>query len=317
MSYYKKFSKEKENQIVEMYLSGLDQVKIAKHFNTYNTSIRRVLQRKDIIILSHSERTRAILPTFFNNYDDPNIQYWLGVLASDGCITNGKLIFESKDREWVESFRDFLNPNINVNITQPKKGHTLYRVSCGVKGLEEELSRYGIVPDKSLKLEWKMPLTKDFVRGVFDGDGCVSISSKIKYPLISICGASKIFIEQIHIYLKENNIHSTINSDSKNRNNTLYTLYIHSLDHKKRLYHLFYDDAKYFLERKKERFSSILDKFYEKKTILPVQLNENGIITNYKSISELGRYLNIDHRKLSYWLQKDIILKRGYNVKYL
>jgi DNA invertase Pin-like site-specific DNA recombinase len=45
-----KFSKEKEQEIVNMYIKGLSQVEIAKYFNTFNTSIRRVLKRNNIKI---------------------------------------------------------------------------------------------------------------------------------------------------------------------------------------------------------------------------------------------------------------------------
>ena len=317
MGYSDKFSGEKENKIVEMYLEGIDQVRIANYFNTFNTSIRRVLLRKNIKILSNSERNRPIIPTFFNNYDDPDIQYWLGVLASDGCITGSKLIFEAKDKEWVESFRDYLNPKINLNVTQPKKGHTLYRVSCSVKGIQEELFKYGIVPNKSLSLEWKMPITNHFVRGVFDGGGCVTLTKKMKYVAIAICSGSKIFLEQVQIFFNENNIHTVISSESKNRNNPLYYISIHNIPDKQKMYHLLYDDAKFFLQRKEKKFATILDQSYLREAKRKVQLNENGKITNYDSISELGRYLNIDHRKVGYWLQKNLALKRGYDIKYL
>jgi len=317
MSYQIGFSEEKEDKIIEMYLSGKDQVVIAKHFNTYNTSIRRVLLRRNIKILSKSERDRLITPTFFNNYSDINIQYWLGVIASDGCITRNRLVFEAKDKEWVENFRDFLNPKINITITQPKRGNTLYRMSCGVKGLKEELFKYGIIPNKSLVLEWKMPITNHFLRGIFDGDGCITLTSKTKYALISICSGSKIFLEQIQIFLEEKDIHSVISTEIKDRKNPLYYLSIHNLKDKQKMYYLLYDNTNFFLKRKEKKFATVLGQSYLKEANRKVQLNENGKITNYSSISALGRYLNIDHRKIGYWLQKNLILKKGYDAKYL
>jgi hypothetical protein len=147
-----KFSKEKEQEIVDMYSKGLNQVEIANHFNTFNTSIRRVLKRNNVKIFSSSERQRKVSPDIFNNYNSKDVQYWLGVIASDGCLTSGKLVVETKDKEWMENYRNFLNPSINVSSTQPPKGNTLYRVQFRCKGLKEELAKYGITENKSLSL---------------------------------------------------------------------------------------------------------------------------------------------------------------------
>lgn len=44
----KKFSIEKERDIIQKYKSGKNTIEIAKIYNTYNTSIRRVLLRNGI-----------------------------------------------------------------------------------------------------------------------------------------------------------------------------------------------------------------------------------------------------------------------------
>jgi intein-encoded DNA endonuclease-like protein len=254
-----KFSKEKEQEIVDMYSKGLNQVEIANYFNTFNTSIRRVLKRNNVEILSSSERQRKVTPYIFNDYNSKDIQYWLGVIASDGCLTSGKLVVETKDKEWMESYRNFLNPSINVSTTQPPKGNTLYRVQVRCKGLKEELAKYGITENKSLSLEWKYPLTWDFVRGVFDGDGCVTYTEKTKFVIISFCGGSKIFLKQLQDFLLLNNIDSKLVQDNRG----LYYLYVHKLDHKKLMYNLMYKDANNFLKRKKDKFSNILNQYYK------------------------------------------------------
>ena len=44
-----RFTKEKEDEIIHLYKSGKTQKEIAMQFNTFNTSIRRVLLRYNII----------------------------------------------------------------------------------------------------------------------------------------------------------------------------------------------------------------------------------------------------------------------------
>jgi intein-encoded DNA endonuclease-like protein len=256
-----KFSKEKEQKIVDMYNTGLNQSEIAKYFNTFNTSIRRVLKRNNIKIITSSELQRKISPDIFNNYENENIQYWLGVIASDGCLTSGKLVIETKDKEWMESYRNFLNPSINISVTQPKKGNTLYRVQVRCKGLKEELAKYGLTENKSLTLNWLYPLTWNFVRGVFDGDGCITYTEKTKFVIISFCGGSDIFLKQLQKFLLLNKIDSKLIKDKRG----LFYLYVHSLEHKKLMYNLMYENANNFLKRKKEKFSNILQQHYKTK----------------------------------------------------
>ena len=50
-----KFSKEKEESIIKDYLNGENTVQIAKKWNTYNTSIRRVLLRNNIKLRTNIE----------------------------------------------------------------------------------------------------------------------------------------------------------------------------------------------------------------------------------------------------------------------
>lgn len=45
----KRFSKEIELDIIDKYKKGKNTVEIAKEYNTYNTSIRRVLLRNRIV----------------------------------------------------------------------------------------------------------------------------------------------------------------------------------------------------------------------------------------------------------------------------
>lgn len=253
-----KFSKEKEEEIIQLYNSGKSPQEISKVFNTFNTSIRRVLLRNSITPPSPSERNRKLIPTFFNDYNSPDIQYWLGVLASDGCIMENRLVLEAKDLDWIEDFRLYLNPNINIITTQPKKGNTLYRVSLRIKGIHNELEKYGLVPNKSLTLVWKYPITSDFLRGYFDGDGTVVIAKQARYPIVSICSGSEIILKQIKDFLKENNIESHIREEKKDRKNTLFVLKINKYKEKIKLYHLLYENANFYLKRKEIRFKTIL-----------------------------------------------------------
>lgn len=250
-----KFSQEKETEICNLYNQGKNTVEIATQFNTYNTSIRRVLLRNNIIPKTTSERIRKVKPTFFDDYANPDIQYWLGVLSADGCYTKGSLVLETIDKKWMEDYRDFINPNINVTETQPKRGKRLYRVAFRSKGIDENLKKYGFISNKSLSLNWKYPITKDYFRGVFDGDGSVTVRNN-KVVHWNICSASSTFIDQLHNFLSENGIVSTVTFDFKKRKNTLYSLNVCAFSSLKKLFGLMYSDCNFYLERKYETFKT-------------------------------------------------------------
>lgn len=50
MQYMKKFSKEKELEIINLYKRGFTQKEIADKYGTFNTSIRRVLLRNNVFL---------------------------------------------------------------------------------------------------------------------------------------------------------------------------------------------------------------------------------------------------------------------------
>jgi len=95
------------------------------------------------------------------------------------------------------------------------------------KHLWETLNAYGCTPRKSLTLKFpKKEIFKDeglirhFIRGYFDGDGCISrhLCKHIVSPLVSILGTSE-FLNSIEIY---SNIYGSILKDKRWKNNTKY-----------------------------------------------------------------------------------------------
>lgn len=124
-----KFSKEKELSIVSDYNSGLNTVEIAKKWNTYNTSIRRVLLRYNITPRSIKEVLQRVKENPFH-LEDEKSEYFLGLLLTDGTIYHRKNInsvstsITLKDKYMVEEFRDFVCPANKVSKIFNKKYNT-------------------------------------------------------------------------------------------------------------------------------------------------------------------------------------------------
>jgi intein-encoded DNA endonuclease-like protein len=116
---------------------------------------------------------------FFDEINEES-SYFIGLLFADGSISNkGKITLNlsKKDIEIIEIFKQKLKTN--KPIFSVKKTNSL-SFSFQNKIISEQLNNFGLIPNKSLILKFsdKIPneYLKDYIRGYFDGDGCVSIT---------------------------------------------------------------------------------------------------------------------------------------------
>lgn len=139
----------------------------------------------------------------FLNEDDLSY-YLLGAYMSDGNIfdkpRDKKFSLSSRDVDWIKEIRDIISPSRPIT----KRGElTVYDVD-----LVEWFKAKGCGPNKSLTLAMpKIPhrYLPDFVRGYFDGDGSVTLSSYVKKKrnkeykykrfAVYICTGSEVFAQ--------------------------------------------------------------------------------------------------------------------------
>ncbi len=108
--------------------------------------------------------------------------YVLGYFAADGNMIRNKrgahfIEFTSTDRELIENVRGFLNSNHKIGSSKRSPRHKrIYRIQIGSKTMFDDLAGLGFTPNKS-NMMLLPPVPKkyfaDFLRGYFDGDGCV------------------------------------------------------------------------------------------------------------------------------------------------
>ncbi|NCD07759.1 MAG: hypothetical protein EOL97_16745 [Spirochaetia bacterium] len=248
---HNKFSEEVEKFIVTEYLSGKNQKEIANQLNTYNTSIRRVLLRNNIPLISSAERWSNRDNVFDNMSEEA--QYWIGFLAADGGIhsKSNKIYLGSseKDHAHLELYSKFVKAPIKRVYN---KTYDIYetRVIFRDKIIKDFLVDIGITPNKSKTLKLSIPINRHILRGVFDGDGY----ARKNKGYIEIATASENFKNQISDFLYSENIHHTIHKNTE----TLFIIGVYKKTECKKLYELFYNNATIFLERKKR----VLSPFY-------------------------------------------------------
>lgn len=195
-----------EQEIIEQYIKGKNTKTIALELGTYNTTIRRILLRNNISVRNSSEAQRVVKT---NPFLKPGKDYWLGLLAADGCLTSGNIVLElqEKDEYILEEYVKFIGYDVNILTNYSKRFNTRQkRVAFKNPDVYSYLIELGITPRKSKTLKINFDITYNFLRGVMDGDGYVGITNKGKGLVVSIASGSKDFIKQIAAFYDLENI---------------------------------------------------------------------------------------------------------------
>lgn len=143
----------------------------------------------------------------FADASAPDTQFWLGLLASDGCVRIARsrrgyeqkvtqLRLSNKDAETVEAFGEFCGARV-----RPAEGNnTLCSVYSG--RIFDRLGEFGIVPRKTATLDvpdWLVE-SRHFMRGFVCGDGSVGWTRRRKkemQPCLSVSGSSPAMMDKI------------------------------------------------------------------------------------------------------------------------
>lgn len=121
-------------------------------------------------------------PSYFSNIDTDEKAYYLGLLASDGHISNGSihLRLHWNDRELVAGFAMAIGSDVLPRLyIQTVKGTSCSGAILQINSVEmcKDLAGYGIVPAKTKTVTWPtLPkeLELSFLRGYYDGNGGLS-----------------------------------------------------------------------------------------------------------------------------------------------
>lgn len=180
-----KITQEDKQLVIELYFKTYNQSEISNilHMDVHN--IRTILHDAGIKTndtICH--RIYDIDDFYFDNIDTPNKAYILGLLCADGNISrnNGswKLTLQERDKNILIDICNELKtsrPLLKQSVSEyyKKNQQDQYMLYIGNQHMHDKLIEYGLVPNKSLVLEYpsiiSQELQRHFLRGYFDGDG--------------------------------------------------------------------------------------------------------------------------------------------------
>lgn len=259
-------------------------------------------------------RKYSINENYFNYIDDNVIAYILGFISADGGIFKNQLTIAQSGNEGkilLEWIKNKLNSNHAILLRKGKKithrdAHILTITSPQII---KDLKKFNIIENKKYNFNFPdlldLKYLKSYIRGYFDGDGCVGIyhekrikNNKLyfsKYLKLSFYGTKHFIIkcnELLPMPIKgrtlfsKNGIHAEIiwtNKKARNFGDWLFEKNNDLPEYVKINKYLSYI----------EEFNNTPTVFERASKIVLQKDNKNKIINEYKSASEVKRLLNI------------------------
>lgn len=236
---------------------------IARKLRIDRSTVFRILERRNLKIKRYLSPDH---PEIFKHIDDEFKAYWLGFLYADGCVSDQnvvKLTLSFKDREHIFKYRRFVGANTKSSVMKNSIGMYL-TTSFTSQKMARDLISHGCVPRKSLILSppdtIPKNLIKHFIRGHFDGDGCVHISRKNNRANINICGTFNmcVFLKE---HFHKNGISSRVEKHHKENTKNTYRVYFSGNRQVLLFFNKYYLNNKISLKRKENRFRKLLKRF--------------------------------------------------------
>lgn len=210
----KKFNNDQmHKELVEDKLNYTD---LAVKYKTTRQTVRAYAKRHGL----HKGNTKrlkihSLNLSYFDNIDTPNKAYVLGFIYADGCNTRHGLHIgiQENDKEVLDFIKSELNISNELRYVKPYKDNWKPKWEISIKSIElsKILTKIGCPPVKSsiLKFPDFIPddLMNHFIRGYFDGDGCISICNKGYFKLSFVSGSEEFIIGlRNYIYIKTNHL---------------------------------------------------------------------------------------------------------------
>lgn len=235
----------------DYYLECKDINKVQKHFKHRKELIRKEWSNLGLEYpIKRIYKTGYNLPTgpkinrsldvdYFKIINTEAKAYFLGLIAADGCVrikkdkisgnsytfslglqeqdkyileTLGLEIKHSMDLKYYKSKEVIVSSNKKVYQSTPA-----WRIDVHSRLFVENLFNQGIHPRKSTEgfgnLQLPIELRSHFIRGYFDGDGCIGVYQKAASPIVYMCSKTTGILDLIASWLpKEIDTYSRMNS---------------------------------------------------------------------------------------------------------
>lgn len=214
----------------------------------------------------------------FDAIDTQEKAYWLGFLYADGYNFEKRYTVSVRlapvDVSHLRKYRAFLSLERPFSVVTPKK-QAGFEGSTGTVGViatdmhfSKRLRELGVTTNKSFNLQFPTkeqvphPLLPHFIRGYFDGDGCISIGRRKlghkSSAIVNIVG-SRSFILQLQRVIESVTTRSgSLRVCNPMAKSSVVTITVNGNGVSRTLLDWLYKDATVYLDRKHKKYQEVL-----------------------------------------------------------
>lgn len=277
-------SKEDQQKIISLYNQGYGLTYISNQLSKNDKSfcydkVKKILKDNGVKLRNYNEAIAAKPYEDIRKYkinDNYNLEshngaWLLGFLAADGYLPDTKgaknritLSLAKIDEDVLKLIKEELKYEGPINDYESSNGFPFVSLSFTSKTLREKIESYGIVNNKTFKLEHLPNLPEeyllDFIRGYFDGDGSIYAIEKEKKIGMNFTCASETFLQEIAQHLSKKFKVSIPKINSVQRVHTIYDIRYYKKD-SIILGDKFYNHDYLALPRKQKKYFELIEKF--------------------------------------------------------
>jgi hypothetical protein len=258
------------DQIITEYTAGISSEVIAEKLDIDGTTVCRILKRNGVILrpATQNKRKYTIQQDYFKIIDTEEKAYFLGLMYADGNLSQVgseiKITLQEEDCDILQRFSNIIYGFVKLTEAkgelQDGSIHKYFTFHMYCQDMHRDLVNLGCPPAKTFLIRFPtidvvpQRLLWHFVRGYFDGDGCICITDPGR-PRIDF-SSNLDFIRQLITFFVSEGIEC--NKPGVNIENTL-TGYIQfgAVDKVLQCYRKMYDNATIYMNRKRQTFRNM------------------------------------------------------------
>ena len=267
----------------QKYLNGELKLKdvYSKYFCTQN-SLMYIFKERGYITRREYLKT-SVNETIFDNINSKESAYLLGFYIADGNLSGNYfgISLNEKDKNTLEILKNIIAPNYKLLFVPERvnkyniKTNSMYSFKIYNKHISNVLNSYNFGKNKTYNNKSINKIVPEkfmwhFIRGYFDGDGCISKSdttkkhttksgeqkeyhhTNIRWTIIS---KDKLILEELNSFINSFEVNTYVYPDSKGN----FLIGTHSIQEIQKIYKYLYKDSENLrMERKFKKFTEIM-----------------------------------------------------------
>lgn len=271
---YNTLNEEIYKRAISKYISGMTLNEISYDLLITEHCVSKTLNKRGIKKRSCSENNRKYNRNshYFDKIDSQNKAYILGLIFADGnnqpehsAIT---IHLQEEDKDLLDRVRqeiEYEGPlRFNPLHSKNPNHKNQYILTINDAYMSRKLESLGVVKAKSLILKFpdylRIKYIRHFIRGYFDGDGCISFCESTQKTSVLICGTYEMCSKISDIIHSLNGKCSITHPKQCEENNT-YVLCISGYNSVNNFMEWIYEDADIKMDRKYQKYLQIKNRF--------------------------------------------------------